>query len=113
MTNPLAPIQRRQRQDIALLFETLGDAISNAVAHASAPDAAMSAADRLRIMGEVDIALAAIWGHAEGGESAIRDIVLRDTQLARLAPLDAAVKQWRKVLPSDLRARIEMEAGQS
>lgn len=111
MTDPLVPIARRQRQDITLLFMTLADGIANAAAQSPDADGAMTGADQARIIAEVERGLDVIFGRRRGDdEAALRTIVIRDTRLARLAPLDTSVKKWRKAMGPELRARVEAEA---
>ena len=108
--SPVDGLMRRQRRDIRLLYRTLGDAVRNAVTSAGAPDRVITEADRAAIMREVDRGLDAIWGNAPGSDSAMRRIVVRDTQAARFRSLERAVGDWRRALPRALRARIEEEA---
>lgn len=114
MTDRLATIHRRQRRDIRLLYATLSDAVENAIARQTRQKAggeAITEADRQAVMREVDAALDVIWGRFPGDpDGAIRQVVLRDTRAARLQPLDAAVREWRKAMPRGLRGLIETEA---
>jgi len=108
MTDALTSIARRQRQDINILYATLSDAIDNAVARHATPGQQMTETVRRQIMAEIDRSLDVIYGRYPGDErAAIRAIVIRDTRLARLAPLDVAVRRWRKAMPNDLRTRVE------
>jgi len=104
--DPLRAIARRQRRDIGLLFTTLGDAIENATARRDG-DAPMTERDRAAIMREVDAGLDIVFGAYRGGESALKDIILRDTRAARYEPLDAAVSAWRSEMPRRLRELVE------
>jgi len=104
--DPLRAIARRQRRDITTLFQTLGDALENATARMDG-DAPMTERDRAAIMREVDAGLDVIFGDRPGADSALKDIILRDTRAARYEPLDATVRAWRSEMPDALKRRIE------
>lgn len=105
--DPLRAIQQRQRRDIFGLYRTLDDAIQNAVDRLPGErDRPITEADRVAIMREVDRSLGVLWG--AGG--AVEQIVTRDTRAARLVPLEAAVRRWKRAVPRSLWERIEGEA---
>lgn len=105
--SPLAPILRRQRRDVRLLYRAFADAIGNAVDRLPGDhDRPLTEADRQVIMREVDAALDVLWGR----DGAIGHIVTRDTRTARLLPLEGAVRRWKRAMPRSLRERVEQEA---
>jgi hypothetical protein len=111
MSDPLAPLVRRQRRDINTLFGTLADAMENAFARHTTPGQPVTNTDRVRIMADVDRALDVIYGNRPNDpEAALWTVVVRDTRAARFRPLDAAVKRWKGAMTSALRARVEREA---
>lgn len=111
MSDPLQPILTRQRRDVALLFETLGDAIANALVRAGATNQPMTPGTYRTVMQEVDAGLDVIFGRFPGDpNAAVRQVVVRDSRLARLQPLDAAVRRWQGAMTLALRSRVEEEA---
>lgn len=113
MTDPLRTLDQRQRRDIRALYTTLADAVENAVTRqlrtgdGSRP---ITEADRQAIMREVDHGLDVLWGHERGADSAIRQIVTRDTRAARLQPLNDAVRRWKNAMGRRLWERVRQEA---
>jgi hypothetical protein len=110
-TDPLAPIERRQQRDISLLYRTLADSIRNAVADLPA-DQLATGADTGPILQAVEEGLDVIYGRFEGDQdAALRALVLRDADQARLLPLDEAVQGIRDALPAELLDLVDREAG--
>lgn len=111
--DPITPILRRQITDINVLYTTLADSLETIIAtrtRGSGPDRRITATDQAVIMQQVSSDLDVIWGAHRGAQSAVRDVVLRDTALARLAPLDDAVSDYRAEMSRTLVERIESEA---
>lgn len=105
----LATIQRQQRRDITLLYRTLADAIRNVVP--ADGDRPVTQQDRAAIMREVDRSLDVIFGRYPGDpNAALRTVVIRDTNRARLQPLDAAVREIRRALPVEIVDAFERDA---
>lgn len=110
MSDSLAPIERRQTADINLLYRTLADAIGNVTAD-QAGDLPLTTIQAAEIMRAVDGGLDVIFGAYQGDpDAALRAIVERDTALARLAPLDDAVRELRRAMPAVLQELVELEA---
>lgn len=108
--DPLAPIERQQQRDINLLYRTLADSIRNAAADLPT-DQPLTSADAARITAAIDEGLDVIHGRFEGDpDAALRALVLRDADLARLLPLDEAVKEYRAAMPAELLDLVEGEA---
>jgi hypothetical protein len=114
VTDPLAPLVRRQRRDINTLFAVLADSLNNAVhrlLQGQDGQRVITEADRIAMMRHIDRDLDIIWGaRPDDPDAAVRQIVVRDTRVARFRPLDAAVKRWRRVMTPALQERVEREA---
>lgn len=99
-----------QRREVNRMFASLADGVRNATDRLPA-DTPVTPAHRAAILAEVDTGLDAIFGRYPGDEaSELRRIIVRDTDAARLAPLDAAVRQWRGAMTPALRAKVDAEA---
>jgi hypothetical protein len=111
MSDPLAPIERRQQRDINLLYRTLADSIRNAAADLSA-DRLVTGADTGPILQALEEGLDVIYGRFEGDlDAALRALVIREADQARLLPLDEAVQGIRAALPAELLDLMDHEVG--
>ena len=110
MTDPLAPIERRQRQDVNLLYRTLADALRNATAGMD-PEQTVTAIEASQIRRAVEKGVGVIFGRFPGDTTAaIRTMVVQDAARARLQPLDAMVKRYRQAMSPRLRELVEADA---
>jgi hypothetical protein len=111
MSNPLAPIERRQQRDINLLYRTLADSIRNAAADLPA-DQLAAGGDVGPILQAVEEGLDVIYGRFErDSDAALRALVIRDSDQARFLPLDEAAQSIRDALPAELLTLVDREVG--